>query len=354
MDKMHTSTAVLDLPPMAGRSALRAGLSLMKLRIVSASHDWGELAATLGRLGDLPEVVAFVDISHVIGARSSRLLELDAAIALDENRRRVFLTRLADGHVCEADRRWVRSLGFADLLPEFDRHDPDGELRRALDAVAHALGLFPPAAADLVGQLRLLGDDHTNVAPRAAIRALCGQSAEALAALMQRSLVIEDRSYHLHIYPQCFIGTQAVAWMTQQFGCSSEHAVTLGQALSALGLLEHVVQEHPFLDGNYFYRLALSEAADALDLGEVYSRLRADGLLPHPDLTYLGEGFRGCWVGSQAVDRLCEQYGLARHQSTLVLQRLMRFGLIEHVRHARGFTDATTFYRFTDEPIHEK
>lgn len=348
MNSALMPSAWLDLPPVAGRGALRAGLAAMQVRVGALPIELSSRAGMLGSLGDLPQRVAFIDISRGGATRAHGLLELDARVPLDERRQRVCLTRLADGHVAESDRRWVRELGFADLISEFDPADAQGRLRAALDWAAHRLGLQPISAAALALQLQPLVAERDSGSPRATIRDLTGLSAEGAALLLQRSLSIEDRSYHLHTYPSCLVGADAVTWIAGRFGCSRAHAVAIGQALGALGLLEHVAQEHPFLDQQLYYRLAVSAAVDALDLGEVYSRLRGDDELPHPDLTYLGADFAHCWIGSQAVNLLCARYGLARHEAAIALQRLMRFGLIEHVKHTRGFADATDYFRFTD------
>lgn len=352
MNTAPTPSAVLDLPPVAGRSALRAGLAAMRLRVSALLTEHPGRADMLRALPEHPQRVAFIDISRGAGARTPRLLELDAIVPLDESRRRVFLTRLADGHVAESDRRWARELGFGGLFGEFDAADLEGSLRGALDSVAQLLGVQPIGSVVLREHMKPLLDERDGGSPRVAIRDLTGLSAEGLASLLHGSLAIEDRSYHLHSYPACFVGAEAVTWIAQRFGRSRSQAVALGQALGALGLLEHVAQEHGFLDQLLYYRLAVSQGVDGLDLGEVISRLRGDDELPRPDLTYLGAGYAGCWVGSQAVDVLCSRYGIARHEAAIALQRLMRFGLIEHVKHTRTFADATDYYRFVDQAAH--
>lgn len=352
MDTASTPSAVLDLPPVTGRSALRAGLAALHVRVSGLLTERPGRADMLRALPEHPQRVAFIDISRGGTAHAAKLLELDAVAPLDESRRRVFLTRLTDGHVADSDRRWVHELGFADLIGEFDAADCEGSLRGALDGVAQTLGIRPITPAALYQQMRPLVDERDRGSPRIVIRDLVGMSAEGLASLLQEGLAIEDRSYHLHTYPACFVGSEAVTWITQRFGCSRAQAVALGQALGALGLVEHVTQEHAFLDQLLYYRLAVSKAVDGLDLGEVLSRLRRDDELPRPDLTYLGAGFAACWVGSQAVDVLCSRYGIARHEAAIALQRLMRFGLIEHVKHTRIFADAVDYYRFVEPSVY--
>jgi hypothetical protein len=62
-----------------------------------------------------------------------------------------------------------------------------------------------------------------------------------------------DRSYMNVAYANCFVGSEAVAWIRAQ-GFTLNEAMTIGQRLVNLSIVSHVVDEHPFQDGNYFYR----------------------------------------------------------------------------------------------------
>lgn len=57
-----------------------------------------------------------------------------------------------------------------------------------------------------------------------------------------------------------------------------------------------------------------------------------------------------CWIGAEAVTNLCARHGLTRHAAWVVLHRLMRLSLVEHVTHDRPFIDGTFFYRFAGLP----
>jgi hypothetical protein len=350
MSRPPTPTAMLDLPVAAGRDVLRAGLMAMRVLPGVMPADRNGRDEVLRGLVAHPATVIFIDISRKNGAPGSTLLQLDAVMPRDETRRRVILTRLGSGHVSGADRRWVRSLGFGDLLADFDARDCEGGLRSALDSVARLLDLPPLAPAALERYARALTEGRGNKNPRRTVRNLAGSSAEAFAELLLRSLDLRDRSYRLQNYPGCFVGSEAVAWIARHLRCSPQHAVAVGQALGELGLLSHVVQEHPFLDEHLFYRLTLSDAADRLELDEASATLRGKGGLAIADRVYLGKTYRRCWVGSQAVDKLCSRFGLARHDAWVIMHRLMQFGLFEHVTHARPFIDGPFFYRFGGLP----
>ena len=353
MTRPRPTTALLDLPAVAGRSALRAGLMALRVHPGALPSDRKGRNAVLRGLAGHPEAVTFIDTSAGDSGLPPTLLELDAAMPRGEARQRVYLTRLAAGHVSDADRRWVQSLGFANLLPEFDAMDCEGSLRTALDAVARQFGIAPLAPAELTRYARVLNDERAASSPRTTIRALAGTSAEDFAALLNRSLDIQDRSYQLQRFPRCFIGSEAGEWIASHLRRSRADAVAVGQALAALGLLVHVTHEHPFLDDRLFYRLAVSEAADRVPLGNALDALRGrEGLpgVPIADRSYLGKTYTQCFVGSDAVHLLCERHGLARHDAWIVLHRLAQFGLLVHVTLSRPFIDGAFFYRFAGLP----
>jgi hypothetical protein len=71
---------------------------------------------------------------------------------------------------------------------------------------------------------------------------------------------IADRRHLLSHYPRCFVGTEAVEWLMRAEDLSRDEAIRLGQRLVDRGLLHHVLDEHPFRDGPYFYRFFADEA----------------------------------------------------------------------------------------------
>jgi hypothetical protein len=74
-------------------------------------------------------------------------------------------------------------------------------------------------------------------------------------------LAIEDRRYRLTVYPKCFVGSEAVAWLMRTHELTREEAIRLGQSLVDRGVIHHVLDEHPFRDGQYFYRFYADEAS---------------------------------------------------------------------------------------------
>ncbi|HAC64072.1 MAG TPA: mechanosensitive ion channel protein MscS, partial [Cyanothece sp. UBA12306] len=74
-----------------------------------------------------------------------------------------------------------------------------------------------------------------------------------------RGLSIQDRRYRLNIYPDCFVGSEAVNWLVQHHDYSREEAVELGQILVERGIIHHVLDQHTFKDSYLFYRFCEDE-----------------------------------------------------------------------------------------------
>lgn len=348
MAKTTTPEVYLQLPDGAARDALRAGLLALQCIPVNLPASGPALAQQVARLAGEPHAVVFLDIAnpllsvhHPFGRIVS---EWPPAL-----RGRTILSRLAAGHVSQADRAWVQALGFADLVAEFDGAAPQTGLRPALDHAAAALGLARLPDAELGRYVQAMADAPAQVSARALIRARTGLGAEALADLLHQHLDIVERSYYLKKYPACFIGTQAVSWLAKRFALTPETAVKVGRALESLGLLHHVESQHAFSNEAYFFRLRAPGQLAGLDLGLALQTLRRELLVE--DRSYLGKVYRHCWVGSDAVEALCRQHAIARHEGQLTLSRLMQFGLFEHVVNEHAFVDGNFFYRFTEPAL---
>lgn len=340
---------LMDLPHTAGRAALRAALMALRVAPTNLPASAAERRAQLAALATQSATVAFIDISHRPEQPATGLFDLFTQAPVGAARSRIMLTRLSDVHVSAADRQWVRELGFADLLPEpeaSEASDGEGALRQAVDWAAHAMGVPTLDAADLARFASASAQPSAEVTPRTLIRRRTGLSAEAFAGRLARLLDIRDRRWHLQRFPRCFIGHEAVQQIAATWPCKPAQAVELGQALGRLGLLVHVVQEHPFLDDNLFYRLAWSDTEADQGLGALWNTLSLPGGLEAKTRHYLGKAYADCWVGRQAVDLLVEKHGLDRLDAWLALHRLMQFGLFEHVTRARPFIDGEFFYRF--------
>lgn len=77
---------------------------------------------------------------------------------------------------------------------------------------------------------------------------------------------VQNRRWRWRAFEQCFVGTDAVSWLTGRVGCSRENAVALGQKFLDAGAFHHVCREHDFKDELLFYRWLDSEPENAFTL----------------------------------------------------------------------------------------
>jgi potassium-dependent mechanosensitive channel len=68
---------------------------------------------------------------------------------------------------------------------------------------------------------------------------------------------VADRRHLLSVHPRCFVGREAVDWLCANESLSRPEAVGLGQRLLERGAFRHVLDEHPFRDGNFYYRFSV-------------------------------------------------------------------------------------------------
>ncbi len=82
------------------------------------------------------------------------------------------------------------------------------------------------------------------------------------AAMRSRGgLAIEERTHLSKSYPRCFVGGEAVDWIMARCAIPLGAAETVGQRLLELGVFHHVLDEHEFVEGKFFYRFRADEAA---------------------------------------------------------------------------------------------
>ncbi|MGF1515620.1 MAG: mechanosensitive ion channel domain-containing protein [Elainellaceae cyanobacterium] len=63
-----------------------------------------------------------------------------------------------------------------------------------------------------------------------------------------------DRRYRLRLYPNCFVGSEAVTWLVRTQKTTREQAVAIGQQMVERCIIHHVTDEHSFMDDYLFYR----------------------------------------------------------------------------------------------------
>jgi EAL domain-containing protein (putative c-di-GMP-specific phosphodiesterase class I) len=160
---------------------------------------------------------------------------------------------------------------------------------------------------------------------------------------------IRDRLFHLRQYPQCFVGREAVDWLVHHTGVSRGEAIRLGRRLVALGCIKHVLNEHDFQDGEYFYSVvsdpeqgapqpAAADLREALQgpNGPVQTDHRR-GLIRH----------RRCLRGADLLDWLCARYAVSRSTALQWGAQLMKQGRLRHVFDDRPLSDGQALFRLT-------
>jgi hypothetical protein len=98
---------------------------------------------------------------------------------------------------------------------------------------------------------------HEDLGPRGWPSTRIGTVAERMRG--PQGVPILDRRHRLNNYPQCFIGHEAVGWLRTAEALTRDEAIELGQILVERGLIHHVLDEHGFRDGNFFYRFYADE-----------------------------------------------------------------------------------------------
>ena len=334
---------LLALPHDAAHQAARALVMAMGLIPKAIANDAHAVQQLVVQLQGQPQAVALVDLASLPKA-FRHVLHL-AELVPQAVRGRVILLRHAQGPVWESDRAWIKSLGFADLLAEVDAQAMLG----APDALPALLATLTQTKALTKQQLQTyfaaMNARTDPLTLRGLIRAHCHMDAESLARAMLSAVKSIDRSYRFKSYSACFLGTEAVSWLRKQFVCSTAVAVQLGQALLSLGLVHHVHHAHGFENEEFFYRLDATQSSSAVVLGQLLQELAQTGA-EVKDRSYLGTLYPHCWLGSEAVDWLHVKKKIARYEAENLLNRLMGFGLIEHVLCEHRVKDGNFFYRF--------
>jgi len=159
---------------------------------------------------------------------------------------------------------------------------------------------------------------------------------------------IQDRTYRMATYPDCFVGREAVDALVRITGRSRPTAIAIGRLLHSIGEFYHVAGEQDFEDDDFYYRLSPSTPKIGLpDLQKVIRAARGANGFTVRDRSYLGKRFPKCFVGSEAADWLKNQYDLTPPGAIALGQTLLRLHVIRHVVDEHDFIDRAFYYRFT-------
>jgi Domain found in Dishevelled, Egl-10, and Pleckstrin (DEP) len=346
MTQTIAPTAFICLPSGDARNAVRAAMMAMNVLPQDILPSRADLQRISIALLSQNNALAVIDLT-VIKPAAAHMPAL-AALMLDvKTRKRVILTR-SDCGLWATDRAWAQELGFADLFAQLDAAALTSESHNMLDLVAQLTWTASISADVLSRHYSAMQVKPDSVSPRGVIRKLTGLTAETLCAAITSHVKALDRIYHLKSYPSCFLGSEAVDWLTGQYTASREQSVALGVALQALGMLHHVAHEQAFADAPNFYRTAACTAADQCKPSLALKRLMSKGGVATKDRTYLGKLYPHCFIGAEAVDWMCKFYKIKRHDADIILNRLQSQGTIEHVTHDHAVRDGQFFYRFVE------
>jgi len=261
-----------------------------------------------------------------------------------------------------AEEAWAVANGASAIVAGQSLAAVRASLVPALGKVVNALELPDVDAGALENFLRVMGAGADGARAAAIGRAHSlrdwlsreGIGLEPLAREMtaRGGVAVEDRSYRGKTYRQCFVGTEALAWMRGKAGLSAKAASAAAEALGRCGFVHHVVREHVFADASYYFRFdGLPSALDRIDLDSLAREMRGAKGVPIGTRTYLGKAYENCFVGGEAVDWLVRNHRLAIGEAEAIGQRLDDLGAIHHVVDEHGFVDAPYFYRFMADEL---
>ncbi len=158
----------------------------------------------------------------------------------------------------------LRAGGIQIPFPQRDLHLRSPSLEAALAAwtrrnLPEVLDAAVPAAQaapvdPIAGDLCELGPEEWSDADLAAL-------VEKMRGPM--GVAVADRRHLLSVYRRCFVGSEAVDWLADYAGLTRSEAVAIGQRLVELGRVRHVLSEHGFRDGHYFFRFREDESEPA-------------------------------------------------------------------------------------------
>ena len=81
-------------------------------------------------------------------------------------------------------------------------------------------------------------------------------SLKKLAAEMrsEKGVEVKTRRHKLKLYQRCFLGNEAVTWLSEKTKLSRKDTIKLGQKMMEKGFFHNVMEEQQFKDEELFYR----------------------------------------------------------------------------------------------------
>ncbi len=292
-----------------------------------AIDDFGTGHSSLSLLERVPADKLKIDRAFVqsIGDDDTPRPVLDAIIAMAHG---IGLPLIAEGVETEAQHRYLAKRGV-----------------QCIQGFLHGRPMPLDEFSRLVAPPDVVSDVSTPVSLDGLVFAMQGPG----------GMAIRNRWYHLRRYPNCFVASDAVSWLQAYLGITRERAVRVGERLTAMGQIEHVMEEHDFKDEYLFFHVRPSLVdqdahMDRLpDASLVVERLRRAA---HPVFGAASEGllrFDDVCRGDRLIAWIETQFRLARRDALLVGEVLMRRGALVHVFDDRPFAATRDLYRLAPD-----
>jgi len=205
-----------------------------------------------------------------------------------------------------------------------------------------------------------------------------------LSKLMKSRVDVQDRRYLGKEYDDCFVGSEAVAWLREVTQLSTAEVVVIGNRMMMGGVFTHVLGQHPFRNGNLFYRFTdsdvpgggslspwdLSFRADDDEKSELSSAATEDTPVPSCTLApeeierllnhlratvqvrdrwYWNKKFENCFLGTDAVKVLQDASHRPVSEVVAIGNRMVEQGAFRHVTNQHNFENRKLFYEFVSD-----
>ena len=292
-----------------------------------AIDDFGTGHSSLSLLERVPADKLKIDRAFVqsIGEDGAPRPVLDAIITMAHG---IGLPLIAEGVETEAQHRYLSQRGV-----------------QCIQGFLHGRPMPLDDFSRLVAPPEVIGEGQTPVSLDGLVFAMQGRDGVA----------IRHRWYRFRRYPRCFVASDAVTWLQGHLGVTRERAVRVGERLTALGQIEHVMEEHDFKDEYLFFHVRPSlydQDAHSHRLPDV--SLVIDGLrrAARPLFGAASEGllrFDDVCRGDRLTSWIETQFRLARQDALLVGEVLMRRGALVHVFDDRPFAATRDLYRLAPD-----
>ncbi len=179
---------------------------------------------------------------------------------------------------------------------------------------------------------------------------------------LKPNLDIKTRKYHLKKYLKCFVGSEAVPIIIDLGIAETEkEAITFCNQLISMKIIEHVEQDHSFINDNYFYRF-IADMSDKIDVGTTESSdkiSKKNGYFDDDEMNELQnkarelkehleirdrkwhlKKYKKCFVGNQCVQMMIKL------QYAKIGNKLIDANITRHVTNDNRFENKYYFYNF--------